>query len=265
FSVPFAAVLSTIPPLLRKGGPAGGRMAKGSLNADYVRTEISRWQARSMAMSKRGIVAAENPLAAQAGAVVLARGGHAVDAAIATNAVMGVVAPMMNGVGGDLFAIVHDVSTGSVQGLNASGWSPAGATVEFLTSRGMTTMPQTGIHSVTVPGAVSGWMALHEKFGRAPFGTILSAAIAHAENGFPVSQITALEWLARLSALQVDRRATALYLPGGRSPAAGELFRNPDLVRMLRAIALDGGDAFYRGEVAERMLKCCAEQGGAHN
>src|SRR2546429_1102188 len=231
-------------------------MRKASLNADYVRTEISRWQARSMVLSSRGIVAAENPLAAQAGAIVLARGGHAVDAAIATNAVMGVVAPMMNGVGGDLFAIVHDVSTGSVHGLNASGWSPAGATIEFLTSRGMTTMPQTGIHSVTVPGAVSGWMALHQKFGRASFDTILSAAIAHAENGFPVSEITALEWLASVSALQADRNAAALYLPGGQSPAAGDLFRNPDLARTLQAIAHDGSDAFYRGEVAERILKC---------
>src|SRR5437667_1598585 len=147
---------------------------------------------------------------------------------------------------------------------NQSGWSPAGATIEFLTSRGMTTMPQTGIHSVTVPGAVAGWMALHEKFGRASFDTILSAAIAHAENGFPVSEITALEWLGSVPALQVDRNASALYLPGGRSPAAGELFRNPDLARTLRAIARDGGDAFYRGEVAERMLKCCAAQGGAH-
>src|SRR2546429_3370886 len=206
-------------------------MAKGSLNADYVRTEISRWQARSMAMSTRGIVAAENPLAAQAGAVVLARGGHAVDAAIATNAVMGVVAPMMNGVGGDLFAIVHDISTGSVYGLNASGWSPAGATVEFLTSRGMATMPQTGVHSVTVPGAVSGWMALHEKFGRASFGTILSAAIEHAENGFPVSEITALEWLGSVPALQGDRNATAPYPPAGPPPAPRGRFRQPGLAR----------------------------------
>src|SRR5436190_24192412 len=170
-------------------------MAKASLNADYVRTKISRWQARSMVISTRGIVAAESPLAAQAGAIVLARGGHAVDAAIAANAVMGIVAPLMNGVGGDLFAIVHDVSTASIHGLNASGWSPAGATIEFLTSRGMTTMPQTGIHSVTVPGAVAGWMALHEKFGHESMDTNLSAAIAHVEQGFPVSEITASEWL----------------------------------------------------------------------
>src|SRR5215470_9777517 len=110
--------------------------SKASLSADYARTEISRWQARSMAMSTAGIVAAEHPLAAQAGAVVLARGGHAVDAAIAANAVMGVVAPMMNGVGGDLFAIVHDAAADVVYGLNASGWAPAGASIDALASQG---------------------------------------------------------------------------------------------------------------------------------
>src|SRR5580765_6409040 len=160
--------------------------AKASLNADYVRTEISRWQARSMAMSTGGIVAAENPLAAQAGAVVLARGGHAVDAAIAANAVMGLVAPMMNGVGGDLFAIVYDAAGRTVHGLNASGWSPAGISIEWLSARGMRSMPQQGIHSVTVPGAVAGWMALHQKFGKVALETVLAPAIAHAENGFPV-------------------------------------------------------------------------------
>ncbi len=147
-----------------------------------------------MAMSTRGIVAAESTLAAQAGAVVLARGGHAAEAAIAANAVMGVVAPMMNGIGGDLFAIVHDAATGTVHGLNASGWTPAAMTIESLSALGMQSMPQRGIHSVTVPGAVAGWMALHEKFGRLSLQSILSAAIAHAGDGFPVSEITALEW-----------------------------------------------------------------------
>src|SRR6266545_1922511 len=137
---------------------------KASFNADYVRTEISRWQARSMAMSTRGIVAAENPMAEQAGAVVLARGGHAVDAAIAANAVMGVVAPMMNGVGGDLFAIVHEASTGRLHGVNASGWAPAALTLDFITRTGAEAMPQSGIHPVTVPGAVAGWMLLHDRF-----------------------------------------------------------------------------------------------------
>jgi gamma-glutamyltranspeptidase/glutathione hydrolase len=174
-----------------------------------------------------------------------------------------VVAPMMNGVGGDLFAIVHEAASGSVHGLNASGWSPAGTSIDFLRARGFTAMPQGGIHSVTVPGAVSGWMALHEKFGRMKLDTILSAAVAHADNGFPVSEITSLEWAASVPALQTDRNATATYLPGGRAPVAGEIFRNPNLARTLRAIARDGGGAFYRGEVAKRILACSAEQGGA--
>jgi gamma-glutamyltranspeptidase / glutathione hydrolase len=237
--------------------------AKASLSADYVRTEISRWQARSMAMSTSGVVAAENPLAAQAGAVVLARGGHAVDAAIAANAVMGVVAPMMNGIGGDLFAIVYDAATNAVHGLNASGWSAAGASIEFLAARGLSKMPQQGIHTVTVPGAVAGWMALHEKFGRATLETILSAAMAHAENGFPVSEITAMEWLGSLALLRSDVSAGAIYLPNDRAPEAGEVFRNPDLARSLRGIATHGGDAFYRGEIAARILECSENRGGA--
>jgi gamma-glutamyltranspeptidase/glutathione hydrolase len=216
-----------------------------------------------MAISTSGIVAAESPLAAQAGAVVLARGGHAVDAAIAANAVMGLVAPMMNGIGGDLFAIVHDAATDTVHGLNASGWSPAGASIELLTAGGLSKMPQQGIHAVTVPGAVSGWMALHGKFGTATLETILSAAIAHAENGFPVSEMTSLEWLGSVSLLQSDASAGALYLPNGRPPEAGDIFRNPDLARSLGAIAADGGDAFYRGEVARRILECSETRGGA--
>src|SRR4051812_36083945 len=196
------------PDALAPAGPS-----KTSLSADYARTEISRWQGRSTTISTGGIVAAESPLAAQAGAVVLAHGGHAGDAAIAANAVMGVVAPMMNGIGGDLFAIVRDAATNTVHGLNARGWSPSGASVESLTARGLSKMPQQGIHAVTVPGAVSGWMALHQKFGKAPVGTILSAAIAHAEQGFPVSEITSLEWLASVPLLQIEPSAGATYLP----------------------------------------------------
>ncbi|MEP7309211.1 MAG: gamma-glutamyltransferase [Acidobacteriota bacterium] len=240
--------------------PAGA--AKASLHADYARTEISRWQARSMTISTSGIVAAESPLAAQAGAVVLARGGHAVDAAIAANAVMGVVAPMMNGIGGDLFAIVYDAAHDRVHGLNASGWSPAGASIEFLKTRGFSQMPQQGIHAVTVPGAVSGWMALHEKFGTAPLETILAAAIAHAEHGFPVSEITSLEWLGSVPLLRSDDSAAGTYLPDGRPPQAGEIFRNPDLARALGAIAVGGSDGFYRGQVAKRILQCSEDRGG---
>src|SRR5215470_12294321 len=237
---------------------------KASLSADYVRVQISRWQSRSMTMSTRGIVAAESTLAAQAGAVVLARGGHVVDAAIAANAVMGVVAPMMNGIGGDLFAIVYDARTGTVHGLNASGWAPAGLTIEFLSAQGRISMPQHGIHSVTVPGAVAGWTALHERFGRVPLDVVLSAAIAHAESGFPVPEITALEWAGATPLLRTDTNAIRTYLPDGKAPLAGELFRNPDLARSLAAIARTGGDAFYRGELAQRILRCSAEHDGVH-
>jgi gamma-glutamyltranspeptidase/glutathione hydrolase len=124
-----------------------------------------RTQSRSMVISRRGVVSAENPLAAQAGATVLANGGNAVDAAVATNAVMGVVEPMMNGIGGDLFAIVYDAKSGKLYGLNASGWAPARLSVEFLKSKGIVKMPQAGIQSVTVPGAVDGWSKLLARFG----------------------------------------------------------------------------------------------------
>ncbi|MEQ1728932.1 MAG: gamma-glutamyltransferase [Vicinamibacterales bacterium] len=236
---------------------------RASLSADYARTEISRWQARSMAMSTRGIVAAESPLAAQAGAVVLAQGGHAVDAAIAANAVMGLVAPMANGIGGDLFAIVYDAATDSVRGLNASGWSPAGVSIEAFTAVGHTTMPQQGIHSVTVPGAVSGWQALHARYGRVGLDVVLAAAIAHAEEGFPVPELTALEWRASRSLLGSDPDAAALFLPDGRAPEAGAVFRNPELARSLRSIAHDGPSAFYRGELSRRMLDGSKARGGA--
>jgi gamma-glutamyltranspeptidase/glutathione hydrolase len=237
--------------------------AKASLGADYERTEIGRWQARSMTISTAGIVAAESPLAAQAGAMVLARGGHAVDAAIAANAVMGVVAPMMNGIGGDLFAMVYDAAADRVHGLNASGWSAAGSSIPFLQACGLTAMPQHGIHTVTVPGAVAGWMALHERFGRAPLEMVLAAATAHAEHGFPVAEITALEWRGSMPLLSSDPSARGLYLPGGGAPEAGDVFRNPALARSLRAIAAHGGDAFYRGDIARAILACSDERGGA--
>src|SRR5438445_12389800 len=136
-----------------------------------------RSQGRSMVISRGGIVAAESPLAAQAGVRVLERGGNAVDAAIAANAVMGVVEPMMNGIGGDLFAIVYDAKTNKLYGLNASGWAPAGLTIEFLQKQGLRDMPQKGINSVTVPGAVDGWQNLAEKFGRKKLSEDLAAAI----------------------------------------------------------------------------------------
>src|ERR1700688_1357826 len=136
-----------------------------------------RSQARSMVISRDGIVAAESPLAAQAGVRVLEHGGNAVDAAIAANAAMSVVAPMMNGVGGDLFVIVYDVKANKLYGLNASGWAPKDLTIELLHNHGLRDMPQHGIYSVTVPGAVDGWQKLADRFGLKKLGEDLAAAI----------------------------------------------------------------------------------------
>src|SRR5580704_14051703 len=132
-----------------------------------------RMQTRSMVISRGGIVAAENPLAAQAGAEMLAGGGNAVDAAVTTNAVMGVVEPMMNGLGGDLFVIVYDAKTQKLYGLNASGWAPAGLSIDFLKSKGIAAMPSEGIQSVTIPGVVDGWSKLLARFGTKGFSQVL--------------------------------------------------------------------------------------------
>jgi len=219
-------------------------------------------QGRSMTVTRGGIAAAESPLAAQAGAQALARGGSAVDAAIATNAVMGVVSPMMNGIGGDLFAIVYDAKTGKRYGMNASGWAPKALTPEFLHGKGIDAMPEFGIQTVTVPGAVDGWIKLHERFGRRPLAEDLSAAIHIAEDGFPVTEWVALYWSKSVLDSHEDPAATKLYLPGGRPPRVGEIFRNPELAAALRRIAASGHDGYYRGETAQKILAAESRFGG---
>lgn len=220
-------------------------------------------QGRSMTISRGGIVAAESPLAAQAGAQALARGGSAVDAAIAANAVMGVVSPMMNGIGGDLFAIVYDAKSGRRFGINASGWAPRGLTPDFLRAHGFDKMPPHGIHTVTVPGTVDGWAKLHEKFGRRPLAEDLSAAIHIAEDGAPVTEWVADYWEGTAQHLKGDPAAEKLYLPAGRAPRVGQVFANPELAVSLRSIAQQGRDAFYRGPIAAKILATEAHFGGA--
>jgi gamma-glutamyltranspeptidase/glutathione hydrolase len=217
---------------------------------------------RSRIATQFGIVAASQPLAAQAGVQVLERGGHAVDAAIAANAVMGVVEPEMNGIGGDLFAIVYTADDDALHGLNAGGWAPSGLTAAGLRADGFSAMPVEGIHSVTVPGVVAGWEALHTRFGRLRFRDDLAAAIFYAGEGFPVSDIIAERWATWTSKLMADRYAAATYLPEGRAPLAGEMFRNPDLARSLGAIATHGRAGFYGGEIAAAMLALMHLHGG---
>jgi gamma-glutamyltranspeptidase / glutathione hydrolase len=215
-----------------------------------------------MVVSQGGIVAAESPLAAQAGATILAHGGNAIDAAVATNAVMGVVEPMMNGIGGDLFAIVYDAKTGKLYGLNASGWAPAKLSIELLKSKGISEMPQVGIHSVTVPGAVDGWSKLLSRFGKKQFSDVLAPAIHYAREGFPVPEWDAAYWATEESFLKQDKNLAATFLIDGNAPRVGDVFRNPDLAHSLELIASGGRDAFYKGEPAARIVAFSSKVGG---
>ena len=221
-----------------------------------------RDSARSMVLTERGVVAASQTLAAQAGSEILRRGGSAVDAAIAANAVLGVVEPMMNGIGGDLFVIVREAKTGRVTGLNASGPAPAGLTIERLRKAGHKEMPQAGIDTVTVPGCVAGWAALHQRYGKLPWAQVFAPAIHYAENGFPVTEIIAAQWASPVKKLEGDADGAAVYLPGGKAPALGEVFKNPELGRALREIAAEGPDAFYRGGIARAILQKSDKLGG---
>jgi gamma-glutamyltranspeptidase/glutathione hydrolase len=214
-----------------------------------------RTQARSMVISEQGIVAASQTLASQAGAQVLARGGSAIDAAIAANAVLGVVEPMSNGLGGDLFAIYWEAATGRLTGINASGWAPRSLSIDYLKRKGLSAMPQQGIHSVTVPGCVEGWEKLHQRFGRRPWTELFQPAIHYAQHGFPVTEIIQDHWREPVAKLAADENARRVFLRDGEAPKVGEVFRNPELAGALELVAREGGQAFYRGAIAQAILR----------
>jgi gamma-glutamyltranspeptidase / glutathione hydrolase len=233
------------------------------LGAAIVSRAQGRSQGRSMVITRYGIVAAESPLAAQAGVQALAHGGNAIDAAVTANAVMGVVEPMMNGMGGDLFVMIYDAKSGKLYGLNASGWSPKGLTPEFLKSKGITKMPAFGIDSVTVPGVVDGWSKLLDRFGKLNLQEDLAPAIRYAREGFPVAEWDALYWADATRFLAQNPETARVYLINGHAPAVGEVFRNEDLARSLELVASGGRDAFYKGEIGQRIVDFSKAQGGA--
>ncbi len=223
-----------------------------------------RSQARSMVISTGGIVATSQTLASQAGAQVLARGGSAMDAAIAANATLGVVEPESCGMGGDLFAIYWEAKTGKLTAINASGWAPTGQTIDFLKSKGFKEMPQEGIQSVTVPGCVDGWAKLHKRFGRLPWKDLFQPAIYYAEHGYPVTEMIGAAWEEKdvVDKLAKDQNARRVLLPHGHPPQVGELFHNPQMAAAYRLLAAQGAAAFYRGAIAKALLKTSQRLGG---
>jgi gamma-glutamyltranspeptidase/glutathione hydrolase len=231
--------------------PVGDKPAKGG------------GKTRSAVRAVNGMVATSQPLASAAGLHILQRGGNAVDAAVAAAAVLSVVEPMMVGPGGDLFAIVWDAKKKELKALNASGRAPQAASLDELKKRGFDKMPQSGIHAVTVPGAVDGWAKLLERHGTMKLAQVLQPAIEYAERGFPVTDVIATDWQVGMG-FQENRDFAATWLPGGKPPAAGDLFVNPHLAGTLRKIAADGPDVFYRGEIARKIVQFCREQGGLH-
>jgi gamma-glutamyltranspeptidase/glutathione hydrolase len=210
---------------------------------------------RSPVLALNGMVATSQPLASVSALGVLQEGGTAVDAAITAAAVLNVVEPMMTGIGGDMFALLFMQRDGVPVALNGSGWGGSRGSVEFFRSRGMAQIPLSGMHSVSVPGAVAGWCKLHGKYGKLPMSRILAPAIEYAEKGFPVSEIIAGQWQRYEGVLQQTANAAQTYLIDGHAPRHGQIFKNPALARSLRLIADHGRDAFYKGEIARKLVE----------
>ena len=223
-----------------------------------ITTAQDRSYGRSMVIAPNGIVATSHYLASQDGGQILAKGGSSVDAAIAANVVLSVTEPMMNGIGGDMFAIYWDSKTGKLTGINASGWAPQALTPEHLRAKGITVMPRHGIDSVTVPGAIAGWAAMHKRFGKLPWKDLFQPAIYYAEQGYAVPEIIHDAWQNP----NFTDEAKRVFLPNGRRPELGELFRNPDYAHALRLLANGGPDAFYRGEIGRAIVESSKEEGG---
>jgi gamma-glutamyltranspeptidase / glutathione hydrolase len=218
---------------------------------------------RSAVRATNGIVATSQPLASAAGLRILQQGGNAVDAAVAAAAVLCVVEPMMVSPGGDLFAIVWDARKKELKALNASGRAPKAASIDEFKNRGITKMPLTGIHAVTVPGAVDGWAKLLERYGTMKLNQVLQPAIEYAERGFPVTEVIAQDWqLVKTHTDDTDFSKT--FKVNGQPPAPGEIFINKNLAGTLRKISAGGRDIFYKGEIAEKIVKFANSQGGLH-
>ena len=217
---------------------------------------------RSEIIAPHGMAATSQPLATQIALDILKAGGSAADAAIAANAALGLMEPTGCGIGGDLFAIVWDAEKKELTGLNGSGRSPQSLTLDYFKQQGLTKIGPKGPLSVSVPGAVDGWLELHARYGRLPMKDLLAPAISYAEEGFPVSEYIAYEWARNTERLNDYPGFADTYMPGGEPPKKGEVFKNPRLAKTYQIIADDGRDAFYKGEIARKIDSYMTEHGG---
>ncbi len=217
---------------------------------------------RSEVIARHAMAATSQPLATQAALDIMKQGGNAIDAAIAANAVLGLVEPTGNGIGGDLFAIVWHNESQRLHGLNASGRSPQSLTLEVFRKRGLTKVPSHGPLPVSVPGCVDGWFELHKKFGSLPMEEILAPAIRYAREGFPVTELIAFYWNLSVPTQEKWPGFKEIFMPGGRAPRKGEIFKNPMLADTLEKIAKGGRDVYYRGEIARAIDAFMKREGG---
>ncbi len=217
---------------------------------------------RSEVFAQHGMVATSQPLATQIGLDILKHGGNAIDAAIAANAALGLMEPTGNGMGGDLFAIVWDAKTGKLYGYNGSGHSPKSLTLQWFKDNGYTKVPPYGPLPVTTPGAVDGWFALHDRFGKLPMKSVLAPAIGYARDGFPMSELIAYYWGLSVPRLSKYPGFSEQFTSDGHAPAKGEIWKNPNLAHTLETIAKDGRDAFYKGAIAHTIAEYIKAQGG---
>lgn len=231
-----------------------------TLAADRVTGKFSA--TRSEVIAQNGMAATSQPLATQIALDILKQGGNAIDAAIAANAALGLVEPTGSGIGGDLYAIVWDAKTQTLHGLNASGRSPKSLTLQYFKDKGMTSIPAYGPLPVSVPGAVDGWFELHEKFGSLEMDKILQPTIDYANNGFPVTELIAYYLQRSVAKLSQHPGFKETYMPTGKVPIKGDVFKNPDLAKTLSKIAKGGRDAFYKGDVARTIAKYMKDNGG---
>lgn len=217
---------------------------------------------RSEVIARHGMAATSQPLATMTALEILRKGGSATDAAIAANAVLALMEPTGCGLGGDLFAMVWDSDSEQLYGLNGSGRSPRDLTLQHFTDQGLKQIPARGVMPLSVPGCVDGWFALHKRFGRLPMEDVLAPAIRYSEEGFPVSEVIAMYWKIGGNALRDQPGFADVFLPGGRAPEKGDVFRNPGLAATLRTLSSGGRDAFYTGRVAETIADFVKQHGG---